>query len=284
MSADRVSLPASAPVSAPAPTAVPDNGLAVNVTTLSGGKAQRVEATPAAQAPAGGEQRPAWLPEKFKTPEAMAQAYAALEQRMGAVAAVPQAAAPAPQAPAQGQEPAPATAPAGAGDLVQRMTQEWASTGQVSPESRKAFQERTGLDPSFIDNQIAHLEAQNARNYELATRRLGGEAAVSELTEWAKSRLSQEDRETFNRAVYSNDPRLAQLAMDGLAARYEAEVGRAPRVMAGRKPVPEAGGLVAFQSAAEWQTARRDPKYKQDPAYRQQVEDRLRLSSRMGIL
>jgi len=256
----------------------------------AGSGPQRVVVESNEPAPAA-EQRPAWLPEKFKSPEDMAQAYSALEQRMGALRQAPATPATTPVQPAsaegvpQPDAASPAPAPAqGNADLVQRLTQEWATTGEVSAQARADFTQRTGLPDTYIDNQIRYLSAQNERVHELATKRLGGPEAVSELTEWAKNRLSAEDRATFNRAVYSGDQSLAQMALDGLAARYEQENGRAPRVIAGRKPSAHAGGLVPFQSNEDWARARKDPKYKEDPAYRDQVTERLALSQRMGLL
>lgn len=281
---DQVSVPANVTPRAPSPEA---SKVAADVTVapLAGGKVTGIQVNETA--PAGGDSRPAWLPEKFKTPEDLASAYRALEQRLGAASHLPAPAAPAQPAPAQGAQPAPGEQPAqpapAGGDIASELMQEWVRTGNVSPESRKRFTEKTGLQPTFIDNQIAYMQQQNAAASRMASERLGGEGAVSELMDWAKGRLTDGDRAAFNRAVYSGDPALAQMAVDGLAARYEAEVGRSPRLMAGRKPRPHTG-IVPFQSAAEWQAQIRDPKYRTDPAFRAQVEDRLKASMELGIL
>ena len=297
---DKVSLPVSGPVTvAPAP-ADAKPGVNITVQAMPGarpglpaaadvpgaGKGPQkitIDREPPApeSVPAPASDRPTWLPEKFKSPEDLAQAYRALEQRLGgqpAPVATPEVAPVA--APEVGQ---PAAAPQ-ASDLVQKLTQEWAGSGKVSPESRAEFTRRTGLPDTFIDQQISYLQAQNQRVFEQAEKRLGGAGAVAELTEWAKNRLSPEERAAFNRATYSGDAAMSALALDGLAAKYEMEVGRAPKVMAGRKPQPDAGGIVPFQSHADWQAARRDPKYREDPAYRAQVEDRLRVSMKLGLV
>jgi len=230
--------------------------------------------------------RPAWLPAKFKSPEDMAQAYSQLEQRMGG--GQPQVPGPAPAAPAGitiPESPAPAVqAPPGSADLVQRMTQEYAASGSVSPALRQEFVRRTGLPDSYIDNQVNYMRAQEKQAVDMATRRLGGEQAVSELTQWAAKRLSNEERQAFNQAVYSNNPGMVQLALDGLAAKYEAEVGRSPRVIAGRRPMPDHGGIQPFQSQDQWFQAMKDPRYKVDSAYRQEVEDRLRQGMQLGLV
>jgi hypothetical protein len=154
----------------------------------------------------------------------------------------------------------------------------------VSPETRKAFADATGLPDSYIDQHMAHMRATEQRALDAANRRLGGQAAVQELLTWAGKRLSAEEQAAFNQAVVSDNPGLVQLAVDGLAAKYEMEVGRHPRVIAGRKPQDDMGGIQPFQSNAEWSAARKDPRYKTDPAYRQEVEDRMRLGSELGLL
>lgn len=293
---DRV-VSADAPVT-PAPAPAADVNIAVSQAPAAGpasagGSRFKVEATPVSAAPAG-EQRPTWLPEKFKSPEDLAQAYSQLEQRLGQLSHMPAApAAPAmsvaPAAPtgqpAPAQTPPPQPAPqAGAGDLVARMTQEYAASGQVSAQLRQEFQQRTGLPESFIDQQVAYLRHQGSQAQSLAVQRLGGEAAVKELTEWARTKLSPEDRAAFNRLVYSGDEAAARIAIDGLAAKYESEVGRSPKIIAGRRPQSDYGGIVPFQSDQEFLAAQKDPRYKTDPGYRDQVFDRLRVAQKLGLI
>lgn len=287
---DRATIPLSAPS---APAAAPANvnvtvkaqpGLADRKGSLGGTVIATRPETPAPapapavpEAPSAPGPRPTWLPEKFKSPEDLSRAYAELEQRLGSAPA-----APAPEA-APAAEPAPA-APVGAAEIAGRMTQEYASSGQVSQALRQEFVEKTGLEERFIDNQIAYLRAQGARASEMAVQRLGGDGAVKELMDWAGKRLSEGERQAFNRAVYSGDEAMARFAVDGLAAKYEMEVGRSPRVMAGRKPQDQYGGITPYQSHEEWRSAMKDPRYKKDPAYRQEVEDRLRTAIRLGLI
>jgi hypothetical protein len=285
MSADKVSIP-STPTTQPAPEAPTAVDAAVQV--LAGGRAERVTVTPS-DAPAG--PRPGWLPEKFKSPEDMAKAYGELEQRMSRGATMaPQAPAPAPATPnairvpdAPSAPQAPAGAPAAA-DLVAKMTQEYAQTGAVTPETRQEFIQRTGLPDSYVDQQLAYMKGKEQAALQIAVNRLGGEGAVRELQDWATKRLSAEDRQAFNRAVYSDDPAMASLALDGLAAKFEMEVGRSPKIIAGRRPQEQFGGVVPYQSHAEWSVERKDPRYKTDPAWRAKVEDRFRAATELGIL
>lgn len=271
----------------PAPNPAPaEPNIGVVVSPQPGGKITRIEGTPAPTEP---EPRPAWLEAKFKSPEELARAYSEMERRMGALSHAP---APAPAAPAAPAVPVPVADPAApaapalanSGDLVARLTQEFASTGQVSPRLRQEFTQRTGLPDGYIDQQLSFLHHQDQQARNIATQRLGGEAAVRELTDWAKGHLQPNEREAFNSLVYSGDEIKARLAIDGLAAKYEAEVGRAPRIIAGRRPQGDYGGLVPFQSEHELQAAMRDKRYREDPGYRAQVTDRLNAAQKLGLI
>lgn len=286
---DRVSLPAHAPA-APAQPAGQPVADAATVTTRpnQAGRPVTTVQLGGEAAPAG--ERPAWLPAKFKDPSEMAAAYAALEQRMGSGGA-PAIETP-PAVPAAGAQlglpvtPAPAATPtpALANEALQsKLTAAYAQTGQISPELRAEFREKTGLSDSFIDQQLQFMRSREQAAVGVAEKQLGSQQAVSELTQWAAENLSIPEREAFNRAVYSNDPHMVELAVAGLSAKYEAQMGRHPRVIAGRKPQQDFGGLTPFQSDAEWTEARRDARYKRDPAYRREVEDRLVLSQRLGL-
>jgi hypothetical protein len=301
---EKASVPPSAPASA-APAQQPDpSRIEGSVTALPGRNKFHVNVTGAQTpepAPAQGD-RPAWLPEKFKSPEDLARAYGELERRMGGGGLAPQPApqsAPqsTPQSTPQPASPASMTLPDGPDvqpqpqrqgphnlELQRRMSHEFAQTGTVSPETRREFVEKTGLDESYIDTQIQSMQSRGSQAFEMAANRLGSEQAVSELMEWSKGRLSQREREAFNKAVYSGDESMLALAIDGLAAKYEYEIGRPPRVIAGRKPQSNYGGIVPFQSEAELTAAVRDPKYKSDPAFRNLVADRTRVAIELGIL
>lgn len=287
---EQVSVPASpvVPVS-PAPVAP---AAEVSSTALPGGRVTRTDITPAVGI--ADPARPSWLPSKFKSAEDMAKAYGELERRQSGAPQVP---APAQTRPGTDQdgaasrmgmpEAAPAAAPvtpASAQDLVAKMTQEYAQSGQVSAASREAFSKQTGLPASFVDNQLQWMKSQEQQANRMATERLGGEGAVRELMEWGAKNLSPEDRKAFNQAAYSGDPAMVQLGIDGLAAKYESVVGRAPRIIAGRKPQDRFGGVVPFQSHSELQSAMRDPRYKSDPAYRSEVSARLAAASEMGLI
>lgn len=272
----------------PAAPAAPAHQAAESVQT---GGVPSARIAPQGEAPP----RPSWLPAKFKSPEDMAAAYAQLEQRMGSQPAIQpsldERVAPEganleqqvgghPAIPAQPQAPA-AAQHAG---LIQELTNSYAQGGQVPPELRQRFVAETGLPEHFIDNQIAYMRGQEQTAMTLAKERLGGESAVSELLQWASRNVEPAEREAFNRAIYSGDPAVMGLALDGLASRYEATMGRSPKRVAGSRPMPEHGGTQPFQSNAEWTAARRDPRYKADPAFRNEVTRRAQLAMQLNLL
>ena len=94
-------VPASLPTGVPDPLGIERKGNVVSVTPDMGLAVPAQPAAPAAP-------RPAWLPEKFKSPEDMARSYAELEARLGGKPAPAAAAAPTTPATASGS---PAAAP-----------------------------------------------------------------------------------------------------------------------------------------------------------------------------
>jgi len=300
---DRVSLPPRAPAApapqqpqaaqqpgAPAQPAAPARQ--VSVTEKQQPMGGRPVTAVSVESGAPASDRPEWLPAKFNSAQELAAAYSQLEQRLGSGAleqrAADEGAALTQRANAAGQriglptEDAPApTAPTA--ELENALAAEYAQTGQISPQSRAKFTEKTGLSDRFIDQHLAFMQQREVAAVDIASRRLGSQEAVRELMQWAATNLNPQERKAFNDAAYSHDPHMVELAIDGLSARYEGSVGRHPRVIAGRKPQADHGGLVPFQSDAEWTEARRDPRYKRDPAYRAEVADRLALSQRLGL-
>lgn len=269
-----------APQPQPQSEAVPQGTVQTGLGAKGKGTRTVIEG-PAPAGPAPAPDRPSWLPSKFKTPEELAASYAQLEQKLGGGTAAPASS----PAPSPGLQPA---APAQPGQTVPNLSdafnQEFAQTGKVSPELRKRFTESTGLDESFIDKHLDYLRIQQQNAVDVAARRLGGSEAVRELNDWGAKNMTQEERIAFNRAVHSGDDAMVQMAVDALNARYEAAVGRPPRIMAGRRPQADHGGIVPFQSNAELLAAQSDPRYDRDPAYRAMVQDRLRLAMRMGLV
>lgn len=219
--------------------------------------------------------RPAWLPEKFKTPEDLAKSYSELEKEFTKVKQ------------SQGQQP-PANQPpkdslkidesgkAMVGNLdVSKYNTEFAQTGQLSEASYKEL-EGMGLPKAMVD---AYIEGQKS----LATSfvadvqsSVGGAEAYTQILTWAKTNLSKEEVTAFNNVCENGNIPQVKLAVAGIKAKYEAANGKDPNLTRGDKGgSPAVGG---FRSYAEVTQAMSDPRYQTDPAYRQDVMDKLRTS------
>lgn len=221
------------------------------------------------KAPAsGGNERPSWLPEKFATPEAMAEAYRQLETKLsqGQKPAAPQG-----EQPTQDQAKAQVSA---AGLDYDAMEAEWVSNGKLSDASYAKL-EAAGIPKDMVDAYIAGQEAIAAGIQQEVFGLVGGQDKYQQMVQWASTNLTPAQIEAYDRAISSNDKDAIILAVEGLKARYAAAGGLEPTLLNGGTAA-EAG--TTFRSTAELTEAMRDPRYAKDPAYRAEVMERLKRS------
>lgn len=223
-----------------------------------------------------GDERPDWLPEKFKSAEDMAKAYSELEKKLGSGGK--------PEETTETDEdtPAPegdATEVAKALDNVgldfNTFQDEYNTNGGLSDNSYKTLEEK-GFTRDLVDSWIAGQEALAATTTNQIYESVGGAEQYQAMMEWAADNLRPSEIASFNKAVDSGDLGVTQLAVQGLQAKYRSEVGSEPKLIKGEGAATGSG---AFQSAAELTAAMRDPRYHSDPAYRQSVADRLARSN-----
>lgn len=234
----------------------------------------RAIAEPTAGNPAptqGGNERPSWLPEKFQTPEALAEAYRQLEARFSQQQNQKQTT-------QQQQTPSQAEAKeqlASVGLDYSAMEREYLETGQLS-ENRYKELEAAGITRDMVDAFIAGQEAIAAQIQSEVFGLVGGPEKYQEMVAWASKNLTPSQIEAYDRAVTSNDRDAIFLAVEGLKARYAAAGGIEPNLING-------SGITAsgnpFRSTAELTAAMSDPRYAKDPAYRAEVMERLKNSN-----
>ena len=215
------------------------------------------------------EDRPQWLPEKFKSPEDMAKAYAELESKLGKKE---------PEVPANTPDPAQAT-PADAekqladkGLNLQDFSAEFAQNGSLSAESYEKLA-KAGYDKNLVDQFIEGQKAR-ATQFESAIKtEVGGDQAYVDMVTWAKANLSPGEIDAYNAAVGSGNADQAKLAALGLKMKFDKVNGSDPQRLLGG--TNQATSSDVFESVAQLKEAMKDPRYKTDSAYRAKVQQKL---------
>jgi|TARA_R110002096_G_scaffold355973_1_gene549200 hypothetical protein len=219
------------------------------------------------------DERPEWLPEKFKTPEDMAKSYAALEKKMSGGKDTEATAEETPsEIPTKDDAKEVAS---NAGLDFDAMQLEYGSNGSLSDETYEAIN-KSGIPRDVVDSYIAGQEAlaTSIRTEMFST--VGGEENYGSMMSWATNNLSGAEIDSYNNVMGSADQNQIQLAVRGLNAQYQADTGSNPSLLSGDTPA-NAGSK--FESVAQVTAAMRDPKYKTDPAFRKTVEAKLARSS-----
>ena len=224
------------------------------------------------------QERPEWLPEKFKSPEDLVESYKQLEQRLGR----------------QGQQKSGDTelqadevpndqalqeaekAVENAGLDFGMLADEYAQNGELSDTSYDALQ-KAGIPQQMVDQFIEGQEAKTQLIQQNAFNIVGGEQRYKSMVEWAKGNLSKGEIEAFNQDIGQQDMERAQFAIKGLFTRYAMANGVTPNLVKGTGQARPGG----FQSVAQLKEAMKDSRYKNDPAYRNEVMQKLSVSNIM---
>lgn len=220
------------------------------------------------------DERPDWLPEKFKSVEEMANSYNELEKKLG-------------QQNSEENEDTignPDENPEQSEvreELESRgldfdsFADEFEGNGELSDASYEALAQ-AGIPQEIVDQYLSGLQAEAQMIQQQAFGLAGGEQGYAEMTQWAAENLPDSEIDAFNEAVNSGDWSTVQFAIKGLAAQYRSEVGTEPSMVQG-STAGSAGGV--FSSVAELTAAMRDPRYETDPAYRRNVSEKLSRST-----
>lgn len=238
------------------------------------------KATAAATPKSGTPERPAWLPEKFTSPEALAQAYAELEKKQSAPAAKPDPTKPIEKEPATEGAPEDATAAATVEDAgldFDDLGRQVSETGDISKEARAALIAK-GIPEATIDAHIEGVKAQVQVALTNAYAAAGGEEQFNTMREWATKDASEAQLHTYNTLVQKGDQKSIAAAMQYLKGIHEEAVGKAaPRRLDGSANAAPSNDV--YTSRAQVTADMKNPLYKTDPAFRAQVESKIKRSS-----
>lgn len=227
--------------------------------------------------------RPSWLPEKFKSAEDLAKAYGELERKLGSRSAdtpepSEQSADPAKPDATESEETldnaaldAAKKATAKAGLDFDELSHKYWKGGLDDADYSKL--DKSGIPKFVVDQFIAGQEALLKQTTDMVFNSVGGKDNYSTITQWASDNLDKPEIDAFNRAVNSGDSNVVVMAVKGLKARYDTEVGFEPQRQV--KGSTTKAGLESYRSIAELQRDMGDARYKSDPAFRRDVEQKL---------
>lgn len=206
--------------------------------------------------------RPAWLPEKFKTPEDLVKSYTELESKLGTGEAKK-------LDEKKPDDPAPA---APKESPLAKAAQEVAANGFLTEATAKALTEK-GIPLSDVQAYIAGKKSEAEVLQTELTKVTGDAESLTETLKWAKENLDRDTVAAYDEAVASGRVKVAAALLQGIVAAR----GKEPKLVEGS--TNGLGGIQGFASQAQMIQAMNDPKYAADPAYRELVAKRLAASS-----
>jgi hypothetical protein len=234
-------------------------------------------------------ERPAWLPEKFKTVEDLAKSYAELEKKQGSKANE--------KSPEKGDEakkgldalkvtndPAKAAttdatkALDGVGLKMEEFQAEFAKEGKLGDESYSKL-EKAGIPKAMVDGFIAGQQALMEKTMADIHSVAGGEAKFLEMHEWSNTAdsLTADERAAVNSALDSNDVKAIKLAFQAVHSKWQAAVGKEPAVQLRGATAGGSKGDV-YSSRDEMMIDMAKPEYKTNETFRAHVANKLKNS------
>tara|TARA_R100000808_G_scaffold7216_1_gene21322 strand:- start:6182 stop:7009 length:828 start_codon:yes stop_codon:yes gene_type:complete len=225
--------------------------------------------------------RPEWLPEKFSSPEELANAYKNLEREFHANTQQTEQEAEVQRFQNEEVPEILQTTPSQVHKLLDEkgldfsvFQEEYNETGTLSKEAMDALSEQ-GISEQMVTTWLQGQEALAEQAVEHLYNEVGGEENYDLMMQWAGDNLQPWEIEAYNKQIENLDAN-TNFAVLGLKARYQNAEGIPPNLMSG-----EVTGDIAprFESLAELTSAMSDPKYEKDPAYRARVAQKLRFSN-----
>ncbi len=202
------------------------------------------------------EQRPEWLPEKFKNAEELAKAYTGLEKEFSSR----------PKEEAKPTEEVQEVENKG----LDKYYSEFAETGELAEKSYNELAKQ-GLEKTLVDSYIQGQKLVAETNTKSIQDVAGGKEEYSELVEWAGKNLTEAEQKVYNDMVDSGNIDQAKFAVQGLMAKSGVNT-KQPNLFEGTSDTVSKD---AFQSVSQVTDAMNDPRYEKDPAYRKSVEDKI---------
>ena len=145
--------------------------------------------------------------------------------------------------------------------------------GQLSEETYEKLA-KAGLPKELVDSYADGMAALAEKQQEELNSLTQGN--YESMVEWANENLEQEELNSIQDTITGSDMSVAKLAVQGLYARYQNEVGAKPKLTQG---AVTGGSTMPFKSMQELARAQSDPRYKTgDKAYHEEIDRRLSVS------
>lgn len=160
-----------------------------------------------------------------------------------------------------------------AGLNFDEFSNEFSEKGALSDESYAKL-EKAGLSRDVVDAYVEGQKAIAERTMSEVKAITGGDEGYTAMTQWAKSNLSAEEIELFNKQVAGTKSEVTA-AVSGLFSRYTLANGQQPKLQHGNSGVVNTG----YESREAMKKDMRDPRYNTDPAFRSQVIKRVDLTT-----
>jgi hypothetical protein len=217
------------------------------------------------------EDRPDWLPEKFKSAEDMANAYSELEKKMGSNDQQEE------EGETTNEEEQPDDTTEEDTDnnnvIVEASKEFFENDGVISEETYKNLAE-IGLSKELVDSYAAGQQA--LQQSEEGSIKSVADGNWDQMAEWAANNLSPEEVNTFDDIVQNGTVDQAKLATKGLYAQFKAENGVSPKLVQG---AVSGSSTMPFKSNQELARAMSDPRYKSgDKSYHEEIDRRIAAS------
>ena len=245
----------------------------VNVETMQDEDGNKVQvSTPDIETQNLENQRPEWLPEKFKTAQELSKAYTELEKQFSAR----QTEEPAKEETKDLSIPKEEATEKSDSFSIDKYQDEYAEKGELSQKSYNDLAKQ-GLSKDLVDGYIAGqksiADSQTSQVQEVA----GGQQQYGELIAWAGENLSEAEQKSFNDLTETGSIDQIKMAVQGLMTRAGMTKTSVQQEMV-QGDVNNVS-VEQFNSVQQVTDAMNDPRYEKDPVYRKEVERKLANSS-----
>lgn len=238
------------------------------------GQAPASPETPPADSQPSNE-RPQWLPEKFKSPEDLAKAYRELEKKLGQPKQEEQ--------PKEGEGIQKIKKEDGEVDTsgipnFDKYTQEFTQAGELSEDSYKELA-ANGITKDMVDAYIEGQKAIAERHLSTLYETAGGKESLEAAVQWATVNMSDADIQAFNDTMDAGNLSQMKLAVSGLMASYRAANGSEGKRVRGSASA--SGATDVYNDMSEVVRDMGSKEYRESEAFRKTVAEKLRRSNVM---